>query len=93
MQFQGAMVTKEGHVFGIVVVKKSVIEDVAQAKKAMTIFQKFFGKTPILLMALDDDARALWYGKQELMRLVTNVSLEAIKWRHYDIPTASAAQR
>ena len=90
MQFQGAVVSKEGTVFAIVVVKQHVVENASRAKMALSVFQKFFGKTPVLLMALDNEGEPHWYGVPELIRLTARASLESIKWRIYTIPTIDA---
>ncbi len=90
VQFQGAVVSKEGVVFAIVVVKQHVVENDSRAKMALSVFQKFFGKTPVLLMALDAEGEPHWYGMPELRRLTERAALESIKWRIYTMPTVDA---
>ena len=90
MQFQGAVVSKSGTVFAIVVVKDHVVQDAAKAQRAVALFQKFFGKTPVILMALNEIGEPQWYGLPKLVQLVETASLESVKWRRYDIPTRRA---
>lgn len=53
MKFQGTVLKEQGVTFAIVVVKKYVIDNQAQAGEAIQAFQPVFPGVPVVLMAQD----------------------------------------
>ena len=50
MKFKGAVVKEKGVKFAIVVVKRHVVQNSYQAKRAIGTFQPVFGQIPVILM-------------------------------------------
>lgn len=85
MKFQGAVVKEKGIKFAIVVVKRHIVQNSYQAKKAISTFQPIFGPIPVILMGQDSRGRATYYGRRDIVRFLAKVPLKAIPWREYTI--------
>lgn len=85
MRFQGAVVREQGVTFAIVIVKKHVLDDRAQANRTVGSFQPAFPGLPVVLMAQDRHVRPTYYGRQDIARFLSDVPMQAIPWREYSV--------
>ena len=85
MKFQGAVIREQGVMFAIVVVKRNVIQNSFSAKKAIGTFQGAFPRMPIVLMAQDSRGRPTYYGRRDIVKFLSKISLRAIPWREYTL--------
>lgn len=83
MKFQGAVVTEQGVTFAIVVVRRSVIGNQAEARKTAGGFSTVFGAIPIVLMAQDSRGTPTYFGRDDIVRFLANVSINRIPWKEY----------
>jgi predicted GIY-YIG superfamily endonuclease len=85
MRFQGSVLKEQGVTFGVVVVKKHVVDVPSQAREAIVGFSSAFGGIPTVLVAQDSSGRAYWYGRTDIINYMRNVPLSAIPWNWYDL--------
>lgn len=85
MRFQGAIIKEQGVTFAVVIVKKHVIDNKSEARRAMQSFQPVFPGIPVVLMAQDSRGVPTYYGRKDIARFMANVPLEAVPWKEYSI--------
>lgn len=85
MKFQGAVIKEQGITFAIVIVKKYILDQKAEADKAIQNFQSFFPGVPLVLMAQDSRGVPTYYGRQDISRFLAGVPISAIPWKEYTI--------
>ncbi len=83
MTFQGAIVKEQGVTFAIVIVKKSIIDNQAEAKRTIISFQPYFPGLPVVLMAQDYKDVPTYYGRNDIAKFLASVPLQAIPWKEY----------
>jgi hypothetical protein len=84
-QFDGAVIREQGVTFAVVVVKRHVLDNRADANRAIASFQPTFPGLPVILMAQDASGRATYYGRPDLSRFMANVPPRAVPWQRYTI--------
>jgi hypothetical protein len=85
MQFEGAVISEQGVTFAVIVVKKYVVENTAQARAAISNFSPAFPGVPIVLMGQDNLGRATFFGRKDIARFLSGISPNRIPWRRYTI--------
>jgi hypothetical protein len=85
MQFDGAVIREQNVTFAVVIVKKHVVDNRAEANDAIRAFASAFPGMPVVLMAQDSRGRATYYGRQDISRFLSNVPLRAIPWKRYTL--------
>ncbi|MBP0447785.1 hypothetical protein J8J14_23855 [Roseomonas sp. SSH11] len=85
MRFQGAIVREQGVTFAVVVVQRHVINNSAEANRAIASFRPVFPGMPVTLMAQDHQGRATYYGRSDISRFLAGVPVGAIPWREYTL--------
>jgi len=83
MKFQGAVIKEQGVTFAIVIVKKSVVDNSTDARKAINSFQPLFPGIPIILMAQDLRGIPTYCGRPDIVSFMKNIPLYAIPWKEY----------
>lgn len=83
MRLQGAVVREQGVTFAIAIVKKHVIDNQTEARRAINAFTPVFPGMPIVLMAQDHRGCPIYYGRQDISRFLASVPMHAIPWREY----------
>ena len=84
MIFEGALIKEQGVTFGIIVVKMSVIQNRREANILISnAEQNIFRGVPVVLMAQDARGKPYYYGRQDITRFLSNISLHSIPWRKY----------
>lgn len=84
MRVQGAVIREQGQTFAVVVVKHHVVQNSLVAAEAIRGFTPVF-RVPVVLMAQDGRGRPTFYGRPDIARFMSSVSLHAIPWREYTI--------
>lgn len=78
-----ALVREQGVNFAVVVVKSSVIHGSRAHKDDLVqTFTVEFGM-PTVLMAQDSRGRATYYGRDDLVRFLSNIYVEQLPWREF----------
>ena len=85
MKFQGALIREQGVNFAIVIVKKYVLDNPAQARDTVSSFQPAFPNIPVILMAQDSRGVPTYYGRRDIVRFLTKVPLVAIPWKEFTL--------
>jgi hypothetical protein len=85
MRFQGSVLKEQGVTFGVVVVKRHVLNVPSQAREVISEASVLFGGIPVVLVAQDSSGRAYWYGRTDIVNYMKNVPLAAIPWKWYDL--------
>ena len=64
MRFEGAIVREQGIVFAIVVVKRHILDNNAEATRVAHSFQPAFPGLPVVLMAQNHRGAATYFGRR-----------------------------
>lgn len=78
MQIDGALVREQGIVFAVVAVKKHVVENRVQASSAARGFAPIFSNVPIVLMGQDNAGRATFFGRPDIVRFLSRISISRL---------------
>ncbi len=85
MKFQGAVIKEQGVTFAIVVVKKYVVDSVHESEKTVNVFMPRFLGMPVILMAQDSCSRAIYRGRNDIVKFLANLHPSQIPWREYTV--------
>ena len=85
MKFQGAFLREQGVDFGVVVVKKRVIDNNHEAQKLSQQLQPLFNGCPVVLMAQNHKGTPTYFGRKDIARFMANVPIHTIPWKEYTI--------
>lgn len=85
MTFDGAVISEQGVTFGIMVVKRHVLDDASRRDRLITEGTRVFGGIPTILMAQKPGGRARYYGRSDIVRFMARVPLSAVPWKRYRI--------
>ena len=85
MRFEGAIVREQGIVFAIVVVKRHILDNNAEANRVARSFQPAFPGMPVVLMAQNHRGAATYFGRPDIARFLARVPLSSIPWREYTL--------
>jgi hypothetical protein len=84
MEIQGARIREQGQTFQIVVVKKSVVDNIMEARHAIEYFHsRFFPDVPVVLMGQDFRGRPKYVGRRDIVNFLARISLSRIPWKRY----------
>ncbi len=78
MQFEGAVIREQNVTFAVVIVKKHVLDNRAQANSMARAFGGAFPGLPVVLMAQDSRGRASYYGRSDISGFLARTPLNAI---------------
>lgn len=84
MRFNAAVIRDWGVTFAVVIVKPQVLRSTHEATKAQVAFAPAFRELPIVLMAQDSAGVPIFHGRQDLVALMSNMQMAAIRWREYN---------
>lgn len=85
MRFEGAVIKEQGVTFGILVVKRHVLNSPAERDSVQAQASRLFGGIPTVLMAQDLQGVPEYYGRRDIVNFMANVPLEAVPWKEYTI--------
>lgn len=84
MEFEGAVIKEQGVMFAIVVVKQTVLNNNSEAARFVVNLQRqVFGEIPVILMAQNTRGVPTYYGRQDIVRFLAGVPMQAIPWKRY----------
>ncbi len=84
MHFEGAVIKEQGVTFAVVVVKRYVVDNPAEAERAIINFSGAFPGIPVVVMGQDPRGRARYYGRTDIVQFLANVPFQAIPWKRYN---------
>lgn len=87
MTFDGAVIREQGVTFGIIIVKPHVLGDANRRDGIVAQAARVFGGIPTVLMA-QQQGRARYYGRPDIVRFMASVPLRAVPWRRYRVDNA-----
>lgn len=85
MTIEGAVIREQGVTFAVVVVKRHVIDDRAEAGRAIAAFQPVFPGLPVVLMAQDSNGTPSYYGRRDISRFMASVPFHRVPWKRYTV--------
>lgn len=85
MKLQGAVIREQDVTFAIAVVQRHILNSNSEANKTIHALASIFGFVPIVLMAQDACGTPTLYGRQDIVRFLRNVPLDAIPWMEYTV--------
>lgn len=85
MTFQGALIKEQGVTFAVVIVKRHVVENEIDAKRAITSFEPVFPGVPVILMAQDHRGTPTYYGRRDISKFMAGVPLRSVPWSEFTI--------
>jgi hypothetical protein len=85
MTFEGAVVKEQNVTFAVVVVKRHVVDNSAEANRAIVSFRPVFLSLPVILMGQDSSGRPKYYGRRDIVNFLAHLPLQAIPWRKYEL--------
>lgn len=85
MRIQGAVVKEQGVTFGIAIVKRHIVQNRSEAARTISSFAPIFGGFPVVLMAQDHRGVPTYVGRNDIVRFLASVPMEAIPWREYTL--------
>ena len=85
MDIQAAAISLQQKNFVIVLVSMEMVTNSGAADMAIHTLEHKFGKVPVILMSQREDASPVYYGDQELVKILRDVSVDEMPWKTYDI--------
>jgi len=83
MTFDGSVVKEQGVTFGIVLVKSYVLNSPSDREEMARLGTSAFGMMPIILAAQDSRGRFTYYGRNDIVKFLSNIDPGRIPWKHY----------
>lgn len=83
MSFDAALVREQGVTFAVVAVKGHVVSSDSSRREAIDAFGAHFPGVPIVLMVQDGRGRATFWGRQDIVRFLAKVPVQALPWRRF----------
>lgn len=85
MKFQGCVIKEQGVTFAIVIVKEHIIDNRKEAEKIIVGFQPVFSRMPVILMAQDSRGAPSYFGRKDIVKLMSKIPLHAVPWKEYNL--------
>ena len=83
-EFRGALIKEQGVTFAVVEVPLATLRGgEAVVKETRERFEPVFRNTPIILAARGPDRRAVYLGRADIVRFLTNSGWSRIPWKRY----------
>ena len=83
MNVQAAAISLQGRNFAIVLSPMELIQAPGEADMAIDTLQPKFGGVPVVLMAQKEDGSPVYYGDQDLVRLLEDLPVDKMPWKEY----------
>ena len=83
MNVQAAAISLLGHNFAVVLAQMDLIQNPGEADLAIDTLQPKFGGVPVVLMAQKDDGSPVYYGDQDLAKLLEDLPVDKMPWKNY----------
>lgn len=83
MKFQGAIVKEQGVTFAIVIIKHHIFQNSFSRDETRQNLSALFPGMPVILMAQDSRGTPTYYGRNDIVKFLANVSIERITWKEF----------
>lgn len=84
MEIQGARIREQGQTFQIVIVKRNVVDNSIEARRAVQYYQnQYFQDVPVVLMGQDIRGKPKYAGRPDIVRFLASISPNRIPWKRY----------
>lgn len=83
MRFHAAVIKDWSTTFAVVIVRPELLRSVHEATRAQVAFAPAFRGLPIVLMAQDQKGIPSFHGRKDLVALMSDIQLDAVRWREY----------
>lgn len=84
MQIEGAIIKEQGQTFAIVIVKSHVLNS-GERDIVVQQFSKYFQNMPIVLMAQNSRGVPTYYGRNDIVKFLSNLHISQIPWKKITI--------
>jgi hypothetical protein len=81
----GAVIKEQGVTFAVAIVRSSVLNSAPQRAESLEVFSGVFGGLPTLLMAQDSAGVPTYFGRNDLVKFLADLPMEAIPWSRYQV--------
>lgn len=85
MTFDAALVREQGQTFAVVVVRRGIIDNSAEAENAQASFAPAFDYVPIVLMEQGFRGRPRYYGRSDIVRFLANIDFRRLPWKTWSL--------
>lgn len=85
MKFQGSVIKEQDVTFAIIIVESHVLQSQTQIAQMQQFGRTAFGSVPIILMTQNSRGIPSYYGRQDIVRFLSQVSITRIPWKEYNI--------
>ena len=82
-KIQAAVIKERGVKFAIVIVKPHLLLSQTDSQTTAQAFEPYFPGMPIVLMAQDTHGKPSYWGRKDIVRFLSKVSFEKIRWAEY----------
>jgi hypothetical protein len=82
VEFTGALIKEQGVEFMVVLVKKSLIDNIIQREKAIINYQRLFGVTSVLA-SQDYRGNLEYFGREDISNFLSNIHPSRIPWSKF----------
>ncbi len=84
MDVNAAAISLAGNNFVVVLVPLELVQKGGEADMALDTLQGRFGVT-VVLMGQREDGSPVYYGEEDLVRLLRDVSVDDMPWKEYSL--------
>ncbi len=85
MKIQAAAISLQGVNFAIAVVGIDLVNTPGEADMAIERLSPSFAGVPVVLMAQKENGSPVYYGDEDLVRLLADVPIDKMPWKEYSV--------
>ncbi len=86
MNVIGSVIEEQGVTFGVVLVKKHVFNNTAEANRTIeSVSTDWFGGLPVVLAAQDSKGHFEFYGRKDITNFLASSDPTQIPWSEYKV--------
>lgn len=85
MTFDAALVKEKGITFAIVSVDSSAVKDDWSINYTQRKYQLYFPFIPIILFIKDSINDPKYYGREDIVKLLADISPDQVPWKKYKV--------
>jgi hypothetical protein len=81
--FQGALISEQGQIFAVVLVKHHITGSTSAADRAREGFRPFFPNVPVVLASQDPRGAFRYHGRPDIAKFLAKLHPSQIPWKTY----------